>query len=81
MKIFENHDFGYKHITVERPLRVNFAVTDQRVERLKNAMPFVALATSKKRKNASTAKEQIERGERFQRDYQNSRAFAFSRND
>ena len=34
-KIFENKDFGYLKITVERPLRLNFAVTDERTERFK----------------------------------------------
>ena len=31
-KIFDNQDFGYLKITVERPLRLNFAVTDERID-------------------------------------------------
>jgi type I restriction enzyme M protein len=33
-KIFANEDFGYRKITVERPLKLNFAVSDERLERL-----------------------------------------------
>ena len=33
-KIFDNEDFGYRTITVERPLRLNFAVTADRLNRL-----------------------------------------------
>ncbi|WP_026544123.1 class I SAM-dependent DNA methyltransferase [Arthrobacter sp. 35/47] len=30
-KIFQNQDFGYRTITVERPLRLNFAATEERI--------------------------------------------------
>lgn len=50
-KIFNNQDFGYLKITVERPLRLNFAVTDERIERLKKTDAFVSMAVSKKRKD------------------------------
>ena len=50
-KIFDNQDFGYLKITVERPLRLNFAVTDQRIERFKKTTAFVELALSRKRKD------------------------------
>jgi type I restriction enzyme M protein len=33
-KIFANESFGYRKITVERPLRLNFQVNEQRLERL-----------------------------------------------
>lgn len=33
-KVFESKEFGYSTITVERPLRLNFAVTDERLARL-----------------------------------------------
>lgn len=35
-QIFDNEDFGYRRITVERPLRLNFAVTAERLARVKN---------------------------------------------
>jgi type I restriction enzyme M protein len=31
-KIFNNEDFGYNRITVERPLRLNFQITKERIE-------------------------------------------------
>ena len=36
-KIFDNDDFGYRTITVERPLRLNWAVTPERLARLDDA--------------------------------------------
>ncbi|MBN2845472.1 MAG: SAM-dependent DNA methyltransferase [Deltaproteobacteria bacterium] len=50
-KIFENQDFGYLKITVERPLRLNFTVTDERIERFKQSALFMNLVVSKKRGN------------------------------
>jgi type I restriction enzyme M protein len=50
-KIFDNRDFGYLKITVERPLRLNFAVTDDRIARFKKTKIFSELAISRKRKD------------------------------
>ena len=47
-KIFANQDFGYRKITVERPLRRNFAATPERIARLEHDKAFQNLATSKK---------------------------------
>jgi type I restriction enzyme M protein len=33
-KIFKNHEFGYWRITVERPLRLNFQASAERIERI-----------------------------------------------
>ena len=65
-KIFSNEDFGYQHITVERPLKLNFAVTKERLERLKEAGAFQSLAESKKRKDTKAAQEEIEAGQKLQ---------------
>ena len=46
-KIFANEDFGYRKITVERPLRLSFAATPQRVARIEDQTAFAKLATSK----------------------------------
>ena len=35
-QIFDNHDFGFHKITVERPLRLNFAVTPDRINRIEH---------------------------------------------
>jgi len=66
VKIFDNEDFGYSRITVERPLRLNFAVTEERLARVQEATPFVALASSKKRKNTAAAVEEIAEGKALQ---------------
>jgi type I restriction enzyme M protein len=50
-KIVDNQDFGYLKATVERPLRLNFAVTDERIDRFKKTSAFVELAVSRKRKD------------------------------
>ncbi len=61
-KIFDNHDFGYLKVIVERPLRLNFQASAERFERL-NAQPgFVNLASSKKRKDSSAVESEIEAG-------------------
>ena len=48
-KVFLNEDFGYRKVTVERPLRLNFAATPERIARLEDETPFQNLAKSKKR--------------------------------
>jgi type I restriction enzyme M protein len=42
-KIFANEDFGYRQITVERPLRVRYEATDEGLERFLAARPVLAL--------------------------------------
>jgi type I restriction enzyme M protein len=63
-KIFDNEDFGYWRITVERPLRLNFQVSAERLTRLETEAAFVNLAVSKKRGGA--ALEEIEAGKALQ---------------
>jgi hypothetical protein len=46
-KLFDNSDFGYHQITVERPLRLSFQVTPARIAALKEEGAFQKLATSK----------------------------------
>ncbi|MGQ9689422.1 MAG: HsdM family class I SAM-dependent methyltransferase, partial [Desulfobaccales bacterium] len=48
-KIFDTEDFGYRKITVERPLRLNFQVTPERLARLQAHKAFLGLAESKKK--------------------------------
>lgn len=54
-RIFDNLAFGFLKVTVERPLRLNFEVTAERIARLDIQSAFKALAVSKKRKNAKAA--------------------------
>ena len=39
-KIFDNEDFGYYRVKVERPLRQNFRATEERIERLTDERKF-----------------------------------------
>jgi len=64
-KIFDNDDFGYRRITVERPLRLNFQVSDERIERLKESRAFQNLATS--RKKGKAGEKEIGVGEKLQK--------------
>jgi type I restriction enzyme M protein len=63
-KIFDNEDFGYWRITVERPLRLNFQVSHERIVKLENETAFVNLAESKKR--GGIALREIEEGKELQ---------------
>ncbi|WP_280559796.1 type I restriction-modification system subunit M [Priestia megaterium] len=49
VKIFDNEDFGYYKITVERPLRLNFQLSEERIQRVAEQKSFQNLATSKKK--------------------------------
>ena len=48
-KLFPTTHFGYRKITVERLLRLNFQATPERIARLENESAFRNLARSKKR--------------------------------
>ncbi len=67
VRIFDNEDFIYRRITVERPLKLNFAVTPGRLERVQEAAAFVALAASKKRKDKDAAAAETAAGLHMQR--------------
>jgi type I restriction enzyme M protein len=64
-KIFDNEDFGYHKITVERPLRLNFQGSAERIARLDDESGFKNLATSAK-KNPAVRQQEIEAGEQRQ---------------
>jgi len=58
-RVFATRHFGFRKITVERPLRLNFIANQERIARLDDERGFQALAQSKK-KGAAAAKEQAE---------------------
>jgi len=64
VKIFDNEDLGYQKIVVERPLKLNFKIDDERIARLYEQKTFQNLAKSKKKGEAGI-KEQ-EAGEEVQ---------------
>ena len=65
-RLFENREFGFLKVTVERPLRMNFAATPERIALLDEQTAFDNLATSKKRKNAAAAAKEIAEGQQLQ---------------
>ncbi|MGG6241771.1 type I restriction-modification system subunit M [Nodosilinea sp. AN01ver1] len=65
-KIFDNREFGFLKMTVERPLRLNFQASPERIERLWQQRAFQNLATTKKRKDDKAAKADIKAGEALQ---------------
>ena len=56
-KIFDNEDFGYHKITVERPLKLNFQASAERIVRLDEDSGFKKLATSAKKDPAIRQQE------------------------
>ena len=59
VKIYPTTHFGFRKVTVERPLRLNFQAGPARIARLEEEKSFQGLALSKK-KGAAAAKEQAE---------------------
>jgi len=53
-------------MTVERPLRLNFRVNDERIARLRSESAFIALAESQKRKNLAEIEKEVAAGRALQ---------------
>lgn len=64
-KVFDNEDFGYHKITVERPLRLNFQAIPERIALIEANTTFKNLASSKK-KDPEKRLAEIEAGEQRQ---------------
>ena len=65
-KIFDNKDFGYRKITVERPLKLSFLVNDEAIEMVKETTQFINLAVSKKKdESVKLAEEEAGRKEQY----------------
>jgi len=56
-KIFDNADFGFRKITVERPLRLNFQAATERIARLEEEPGFKNLASSNKKAEKARLEE------------------------
>ncbi|MEW6595760.1 MAG: class I SAM-dependent DNA methyltransferase [Thermodesulfobacteriota bacterium] len=65
-KIFDNREFGFAKMVVERPLRLNFQASPERIEKLREEKSFQALAESKKRKDKKAAAREEEEGRQLQ---------------
>jgi type I restriction enzyme M protein len=64
-KLFDNADFGFRKIVVERPLRLAFVASAERIARLDEEPGFKTLAASTK-KNEKARQVEIEEGKRRQ---------------
>lgn len=64
-KVFDNEDFGFRKITVERPLRLGFPVTLESIARLDQETAFRNLASSNK-KNEAARQAEVEAGRKRQ---------------
>ncbi len=59
-KIFDTTDFGYRKITVERPLRLNFHASPERIVHFQQQKAFQDLTNSKKKNPQEKAAEEAE---------------------
>ena len=73
IKIFPSTSFGYRRIQINRPLRLNFQASEERLARLRDTKAFVELATSKKKDKAAHHEEVL-----AGRELQNDILFALS---
>ena len=61
-KVFENQALGFLKVAVERPLRMNFQASAERIARLDDQKAFANLAVSKKRKDVAKIDAEEEAG-------------------
>ncbi len=57
-RIFDNREFGFLKVTVERPLRMSFEAAPERIARLDHQNAFFNLAISKKRNDLAAAEQE-----------------------
>ncbi len=60
-RIYPTNHFGFRKITVERPLRLDFQASSQRIARLEDERAFVNLAVSRKKGSAKARDEEAGR--------------------
>jgi type I restriction enzyme M protein len=67
IKVFPSTAFGYRRIQIDRPLRLNYQVSDERLARLRETKAFAELASSKKKDKAAREAE-IAEGRQLQQE-------------
>ncbi len=65
-RIFENREFGFLKVTVERPLRLNLEASEERIAKLDDQGAFANLAVSKKLKDKAAIAHEEEAGRKTQ---------------
>lgn len=73
-KIFNNQDFGYIKLTVERPLRLNFQASSERIAKLDYDTVFLNLAKSRKLKDRNLIAQEEALGRQKQQDLKDALA-------
>jgi len=66
VKIFDSSEFGYRKVTVDRPLKLNFIVSDERIARLDEQKTFMGLSESKKKKDTQKTLLEEQEGKELQ---------------
>lgn len=66
VKWFDNEDFGFNKIIIERPLRLNFKINESRLNELYNQTAFANL--TKSRKKGEVGLSEVEAGKQLQGD-------------
>ncbi|ELR96870.1 class I SAM-dependent DNA methyltransferase [Gloeocapsa sp. PCC 73106] len=64
-KIFLKESFGFRKVTIDRPLKLNFCASPERIEQLKTQSAFINLGISKK-KNAEERQKEEKAGREIQ---------------
>ncbi len=59
-RIFDNEDFGYTKVTVERPMQLNYQITEERLENFYCINDFLKLAESKQKDPEKKLEEEEE---------------------
>lgn len=57
-KIFDNKEFGYRKITIERPLKLSFKVNEETINKVRETTQFINLGISKKKDETIKAQEE-----------------------
>ena len=57
-RVYPNHFFGYRKVRIDRPLRLSFAFTPERIARLEEQSAFQQLARSRKKDPQARAAEE-----------------------
>lgn len=57
-RIYPNHFFGYRKVRIERPLRLNFEATPERIARIEEERTFQNLTKSRKKDPAARAADE-----------------------
>lgn len=70
-KIFDNEEFGHTKVIVERPLQLNYQITEERLENLYSVNAFSKLAESKQKEPEKKLEEE-EEGKRKQEEIINA---------